>query len=80
MIEFVTHGPKLVEVRKDGTFAGWLAKETRRTSGLHSRRVTWWEGRIAGTAFEADTLTLAKARILAAFPDTAPAPSEPDAL
>lgn len=63
MIEFATHGPKLVAVKIDGTFAGWLSKNSRRDTGLHSSLLTWWEGKVDGVEFRAENLTAIKARI-----------------
>lgn len=61
-VAFERVSPKLVKVVKCGTFAGWLEQDTRRTTGLHSERFTFWSGLVSGNAVSATTLTSAKAK------------------
>jgi len=56
---------RLVKVKIDGAFAGWLEQQARRTTGLHSERYTYWAGIVAGKDYTATTLTGLKAKIAA---------------
>jgi hypothetical protein len=63
MATFEKQSPKLVKVSMNGQFAGWLEQSSRRSTGLHSERFTFWSGRVCGTDVSATTLTAAKAKI-----------------
>jgi len=55
-ITYEKFSAKLVKVKKDGSFIGWLQSNTRRTTGLHSELITTWCGKIDGTGIHASTL------------------------
>jgi hypothetical protein len=61
--KYIKVGGAMRIVMKDGVKVGCLHQSKRRTTGLHSERITTWSGTIDGREISASTITAAKARI-----------------
>lgn len=60
---YANQSRNLIRVDRDGVFAGYLARFSHRSSGLHGQRYDYWQGQIAGVEIKATSLTAAKLKI-----------------